>query len=103
MCILSLTAVHLDLVIIVSMAILQGLLAEQSCYHFDIFNIVSIFLTTFPCGHSLFVCSAGNAVKRTQSRKRLIIQLPSNGGQECPEVLEEERDCEVLDVCPGFR
>lgn len=49
------------------------------------------------------VCSAGNAVKRKQSRKRLIIQQPSNGGQECAEVLEEERDCEVPKVCPGFR
>ena len=42
-------------------------------------------------------------MKRRQSRKRLIIQLPSNGGQDCPEVLEEERDCEVPKVCPGFR
>lgn len=49
------------------------------------------------------VCSAGNAVKKKQSRKRLIIQQPSNGGQECPELLEEEKDCEVPKVCPGFR
>uniref|UniRef100_A0AAQ4PQQ7 Thrombospondin type-1 domain-containing protein 7A n=1 Tax=Gasterosteus aculeatus aculeatus TaxID=481459 RepID=A0AAQ4PQQ7_GASAC len=47
--------------------------------------------------------AAGNAVKIKQSRKRLIIQQPSNGGQECPEVLEEETDCEVPKVCPGFR
>ncbi|KAF6727032.1 Thrombospondin type-1 domain-containing protein 7A [Oryzias melastigma] len=47
--------------------------------------------------------SAGNAVKKKQSRKRLIIQMPSNGGQECPEVLEEERDCEAPRSCPGFR
>ncbi|XP_027141893.1 thrombospondin, type I, domain containing 7Ab isoform X6 [Larimichthys crocea] len=47
--------------------------------------------------------AAGNAVKRKQSRKRLIIQLPSNGGQDCPEVLEEDRDCEVPKSCPGFR
>lgn len=50
------------------------------------------------------VCvSAGNAVKKKQSRKRLIIQMPPNGGQECPEVLEEERDCEAPRSCPGFR
>lgn len=42
-------------------------------------------------------------MKRKQSRKRLIIQQPSNGGQECPEVLEEEKDCEVPKICPGFR
>ncbi|XP_037532443.1 thrombospondin type-1 domain-containing protein 7A [Nematolebias whitei] len=47
--------------------------------------------------------AAGDAVKRKQSRKRLVIQMPSNEGQECPEVLEEERDCEVPKVCPGFR
>ncbi|CAM9116276.1 unnamed protein product, partial [Lampetra planeri] len=45
--------------------------------------------------------AAGNAVQKKQSRKRLIIQMPSNGGQECPEVLEEERDCEVPKTCPG--
>lgn len=102
MCILSMTAVHLDLVIVVSMAILQGLLAEQSSYLSDIFWPLSDAHTSY-FNSAVCVCSAGNTVKRTQSRKRLIIQLPSNGGQECPEVLEEERDCEVLKVCPGFR
>uniref|UniRef100_I3JH86 Thrombospondin type 1 domain containing 7A n=1 Tax=Oreochromis niloticus TaxID=8128 RepID=I3JH86_ORENI len=50
-------------------------------------------------------CDAGmmEKTKIHQSRKRLIIQMPSNGGQECPEVLEEERDCEVPKICPGFR
>uniref|UniRef100_A0A3B3BBP5 Thrombospondin type-1 domain-containing protein 7A n=1 Tax=Oryzias melastigma TaxID=30732 RepID=A0A3B3BBP5_ORYME len=47
------------------------------------------------------ICDAG--MKKKQSRKRLIIQMPSNGGQECPEVLEEERDCEAPRSCPGFR
>ncbi|XP_061918683.1 thrombospondin, type I, domain containing 7Ab [Entelurus aequoreus] len=47
--------------------------------------------------------AAGNAVKRKQSRKRLIIQMPSNGGQYCPELLEEERDCQLPESCPGFR
>ncbi|TNN34605.1 Thrombospondin type-1 domain-containing protein 7A [Liparis tanakae] len=45
----------------------------------------------------------GNAVMGKQSRKRLVIQLPSNGGQDCPELLEEETDCQVPAVCPGFR
>uniref|UniRef100_A0A1A7X5A7 Thrombospondin type-1 domain-containing protein 7A n=2 Tax=Iconisemion striatum TaxID=60296 RepID=A0A1A7X5A7_9TELE len=47
--------------------------------------------------------SAGDAVKKKQSRKRLVIQMPSNGGQECPQVLEEEKDCEIPKICPGFR
>uniref|UniRef100_A0A8C6LSW7 Thrombospondin type-1 domain-containing protein 7A n=1 Tax=Nothobranchius furzeri TaxID=105023 RepID=A0A8C6LSW7_NOTFU len=47
--------------------------------------------------------SAGDAVKKKQSRKRLVIQMPSNGGQECPQLLEEEKDCEVPKICPGFR
>uniref|UniRef100_A0A3P9MW48 Thrombospondin type-1 domain-containing protein 7A n=1 Tax=Poecilia reticulata TaxID=8081 RepID=A0A3P9MW48_POERE len=47
--------------------------------------------------------SCDSAVKRKQSRRRLVIQTPSNGGQDCPLVLEEERDCEVPKVCPGFR
>lgn len=51
----------------------------------------------------LCVCTAGNVAKRKQSRKRLVIQLPSNGGQECPDVLEEEKDCELPTVCPGYR
>ncbi|KAF3692339.1 Thrombospondin type-1 domain-containing protein 7A Precursor [Channa argus] len=63
--------------------------------------IVTPFSNWTPCPGTCD--AAGNAVKRKQSRKRLIIQLPSNGGQECPEVLEEERDCEVPKVCPGFR
>ncbi|XP_010795932.1 thrombospondin type-1 domain-containing protein 7A-like [Notothenia coriiceps] len=51
-----------------------------------------------------FTCDTdGNAVKTKQTRKRLIIQQPSNGGQDCPEVLEEENDCEVPKICPGFR
>ena len=47
--------------------------------------------------------SAGNIQKKKQSRKRVILQLPANGGQDCPEVLEEEKDCEAPKVCPGYR
>ncbi|XP_016094391.1 thrombospondin type-1 domain-containing protein 7A-like [Sinocyclocheilus grahami] len=35
----------------------------------------------------------GGAVKKKQSRKRIIIQLPVNGGQDCPEVLFQEKEC----------
>ncbi|XP_019734334.1 thrombospondin, type I, domain containing 7Ab isoform X2 [Hippocampus comes] len=47
--------------------------------------------------------AAGNAMKTKQYRKRLVIQAPSNGGQDCPEVLEEDRECQPPQTCPGFR
>ncbi|XP_064856159.1 thrombospondin type-1 domain-containing protein 7A-like [Oncorhynchus nerka] len=47
--------------------------------------------------------AAGNIQKTKQSRNRVILQLPANGGQDCPEVLEEEKDCEAPKVCPGYR
>uniref|UniRef100_A0A674EB22 Thrombospondin type-1 domain-containing protein 7A n=1 Tax=Salmo trutta TaxID=8032 RepID=A0A674EB22_SALTR len=46
--------------------------------------------------------TCGNT-KRKQNRKRIIIQLPANGGQDCPEVLTQERDCEAPSVCLGYR
>uniref|UniRef100_A0A8C7Q3G5 Thrombospondin type-1 domain-containing protein 7A n=1 Tax=Oncorhynchus mykiss TaxID=8022 RepID=A0A8C7Q3G5_ONCMY len=46
--------------------------------------------------------TCGNT-KRKQNRKRIIIQLPANGGQDCPEVLTQERDCESPSVCLGYR
>ncbi|AWP15681.1 putative thrombospondin type-1 domain-containing protein 7A-like [Scophthalmus maximus] len=63
--------------------------------------IVTPFSDWTPC--PVTCDAAGNPVKRKQSKKRLTIQLPSNGGQDCPELMEEERDCEVPKVCPGVR
>uniref|UniRef100_A0A8C5FJG1 Thrombospondin, type I, domain containing 7Ab n=1 Tax=Gadus morhua TaxID=8049 RepID=A0A8C5FJG1_GADMO len=48
-------------------------------------------------------CDTGSSVKQKQTRSRLVIQFPANGGQDCPEPLEEERDCEAPKVCPGYR
>ncbi|CAB1350872.1 unnamed protein product, partial [Coregonus sp. 'balchen'] len=48
-------------------------------------------------------CKAGGNTKRKQNRKRIIIQLSANGGQDCPEVLTQERDCEAPSVCLGYR
>lgn len=49
------------------------------------------------------ICQTGGSVKKKQSRKRIIIQLPANGGQDCPEVLFQEKDCDASSVCPGYR
>uniref|UniRef100_A0A671XNQ9 Thrombospondin type-1 domain-containing protein 7A n=1 Tax=Sparus aurata TaxID=8175 RepID=A0A671XNQ9_SPAAU len=49
-------------------------------------------------------CMPGNnATAATQSRYRTIIQRSANGGQECPDTLFEERECESLPVCPVYR
>ncbi|XP_041940176.1 thrombospondin type-1 domain-containing protein 7B isoform X1 [Alosa sapidissima] len=48
-------------------------------------------------------CLPVNASIPTQSRYRTTIQRSANGGQECPDTLYEERECEALPVCPSFR
>uniref|UniRef100_A0A673GSM3 Thrombospondin type-1 domain-containing protein 7A-like n=1 Tax=Sinocyclocheilus rhinocerous TaxID=307959 RepID=A0A673GSM3_9TELE len=49
-------------------------------------------------------CETGtNAQKNKQFRYRMIIQMSANGGQECPDVLYEEKECATPSVCPGYR
>ncbi|XP_029022153.1 thrombospondin type-1 domain-containing protein 7A [Betta splendens] len=48
-------------------------------------------------------CQAGGKTKNKQNRKRVIIQLPTNGGLDCPEVLSQDRECEAPSVCQGYR
>ncbi|XP_036432693.1 thrombospondin type-1 domain-containing protein 7B [Colossoma macropomum] len=48
-------------------------------------------------------CLPVNASIPTQSRYRTIVQHASGGGQECPDTLFEERECEALPVCPTYR
>ncbi|XP_072253400.1 thrombospondin type-1 domain-containing protein 7B [Leuresthes tenuis] len=48
-------------------------------------------------------CLPENTTSSTQSRYRTIIQRPANGGQECPDTLYEERECESHCVCPEYR
>ncbi|XP_034016704.1 thrombospondin type-1 domain-containing protein 7A-like [Thalassophryne amazonica] len=48
-------------------------------------------------------CQAGHNAKKKQHRKRVIIQFPANGGQDCPEVLTQERECEAPTVCHSYR
>ncbi|KAG9328950.1 hypothetical protein JZ751_009127, partial [Albula glossodonta] len=45
--------------------------------------VVTPYSEWTPCPST---CQTGSSTKRKQSRKRIITQLPANGGQECPEV-----------------
>ncbi|XP_072300062.1 thrombospondin type-1 domain-containing protein 7B [Eucyclogobius newberryi] len=62
--------------------------------------VVTPFSEWTPCPAS---CVPENGSVAAQSRYRTIIQRPSNGGQECPDTLYEERECEALPVCPVYR
>ncbi|XP_061597146.1 thrombospondin type-1 domain-containing protein 7A [Cololabis saira] len=48
-------------------------------------------------------CPAGGNMKKKQYRKRIIIRLPANGGQDCPEILSQERECDAPSACSGYR
>nr|XP_015213731.1 PREDICTED: thrombospondin type-1 domain-containing protein 7B isoform X1 [Lepisosteus oculatus]XP_015213732.1 PREDICTED: thrombospondin type-1 domain-containing protein 7B isoform X1 [Lepisosteus oculatus] len=48
-------------------------------------------------------CQPANATAPKQSRYRIVIQKSANGGQECPDTLHEERECEPLPLCPTYR
>lgn len=43
-----------------------------------------------------------NTTSATQSRYRTIIQRSANGGQECPDTLYEERECESRPICAVY-
>ncbi|XP_045154839.1 thrombospondin type-1 domain-containing protein 7B [Echinops telfairi] len=47
-------------------------------------------------------CQTGNTTIK-QSRYRIVIQEAANGGQECPDTLFEERECEDISICPVYR
>ncbi|XP_028003996.2 thrombospondin type-1 domain-containing protein 7B [Eptesicus fuscus] len=61
--------------------------------------IVTAFSEWTPCPR---LCQPGNATIR-QSRYRIINQEAANGGQECPDTLFEERECEDVSLCPTYR
>ncbi|XP_069050848.1 thrombospondin, type I, domain containing 7Ab [Lepisosteus oculatus] len=62
--------------------------------------IVTPYSDWTPCPST---CQAGGGVKKKQSRYRIIIQVPANGGQDCPDVLYEEKECEAPSNCLGYR
>ncbi|XP_043550004.1 thrombospondin type-1 domain-containing protein 7B [Chiloscyllium plagiosum] len=62
--------------------------------------VVTPFSEWTPCPT---LCQQGNSSFVKQSRYRIIIQKPDNGGQECPDTLYEERECEARPPCPIYR
>ncbi|XP_076158659.1 thrombospondin type-1 domain-containing protein 7B [Alosa pseudoharengus] len=62
--------------------------------------IVTPFSEWSPCPNT---CSPANATVVSQSRHRIIIQTAANGGQDCPDTLYEERECERTTTCPTYR
>uniref|UniRef100_A0A8C6SEP0 Thrombospondin type-1 domain-containing protein 7A n=1 Tax=Neogobius melanostomus TaxID=47308 RepID=A0A8C6SEP0_9GOBI len=56
-----------------------------------------------PCSPCPSACQTGGNAKRKQHRKRIVIQYPANGGQDCPELLSQERECDAPSVCQGYR
>ncbi|XP_039613314.1 thrombospondin type-1 domain-containing protein 7B isoform X2 [Polypterus senegalus] len=61
--------------------------------------IVTAFSEWTPCPT---VCQPVNSTSK-QFRYRIIIQRPASGGEECPDTLYEERECEALPPCPVYR
>uniref|UniRef100_A0A9L0IGF4 Thrombospondin type-1 domain-containing protein 7A n=1 Tax=Equus asinus TaxID=9793 RepID=A0A9L0IGF4_EQUAS len=53
-----------------------------------------------PCPSS---CKEGDSVVKKQSRHRVIIQLPANGGRDCTDPLYEEKACEAPQGCQSYR
>ncbi|KAM5279638.1 thrombospondin type-1 domain-containing protein 7B [Ctenodactylus gundi] len=61
--------------------------------------VVTAFSEWTPCPR---LCQPGNTTVK-QSRYRIIVQEAANGGQECPDTLFEERECEEVSLCPTYR
>uniref|UniRef100_H3CL39 Thrombospondin type-1 domain-containing protein 7A n=1 Tax=Tetraodon nigroviridis TaxID=99883 RepID=H3CL39_TETNG len=62
--------------------------------------VVTPYSDWTPCPSS---CDADGSRKKKQYRKRIIMQPPANGGQDCPETLSQERNCDIPSVCQGYR
>nr|XP_020855680.1 thrombospondin type-1 domain-containing protein 7A isoform X4 [Phascolarctos cinereus] len=62
--------------------------------------IVTPYSDWTPCPST---CKEGDTTVKKQSRNRVIIQLPANGGRDCLEAMYEERECAAPQVCHSFR
>ncbi|XP_077993776.1 thrombospondin type-1 domain-containing protein 7A-like [Glandiceps talaboti] len=61
--------------------------------------IVTKFSKWTPCP---VTCKPGEELITKQNRRRYILQHGTPSGQECPDTLYEERDCENLPVCYSY-
>ncbi|KAB0345290.1 hypothetical protein FD754_022216, partial [Muntiacus muntjak] len=48
-------------------------------------------------------CKEGDSGTKKQTRHRVIIQLPANGGKDCTDPLYEEKACEAPQACQSYR
>ncbi|KAB0405374.1 hypothetical protein E2I00_009163 [Balaenoptera physalus] len=64
---------------------------------------VSILQVTYAqyCQFDIFI--EGDSGIRKQTRHRVIIQLPANGGKDCTDPLYEEKACEAPQLCQSYR
>uniref|UniRef100_A0A8C5MBU9 Thrombospondin type-1 domain-containing protein 7A n=1 Tax=Leptobrachium leishanense TaxID=445787 RepID=A0A8C5MBU9_9ANUR len=62
--------------------------------------IVTLFSEWTPCPTT---CRPSNGTYAKQSRYRVVLQEAARGGQECPDTLYEERDCEDVPICVMYR
>ncbi|KAM8933548.1 thrombospondin type-1 domain-containing protein 7B [Pelodytes ibericus] len=62
--------------------------------------IVSLFSEWTACPTS---CRPGNGSLDKQSRFRIVLQEAAHGGQECPDTLHEERECDDVPICLSYR
>ncbi|XP_053326814.1 thrombospondin type-1 domain-containing protein 7B [Spea bombifrons] len=62
--------------------------------------VVTLFSEWTACPTS---CLPGNATSVKQSRYRIVLQQAANGGQECPDTLYEERECDDVPICWIYR
>ncbi|XP_077303892.1 thrombospondin type-1 domain-containing protein 7B isoform X1 [Lithobates pipiens] len=62
--------------------------------------VVTLFSEWTPCPKT---CQPGNSSVVKQTRYRITLQEALNGGQQCPDTLYEERECEDVPNCLLFR
>ncbi|XP_062861779.1 thrombospondin type-1 domain-containing protein 7B, partial [Trichomycterus rosablanca] len=98
---------------ITCMRISGGSVSEKWCPEWS--RLDSVQQCSLPCRRDCVVtlfsewttcptaCLPANTTTPTQSRYRTIVQRSTNRGQECPDTLFEERECEALPVCTVYR
>lgn len=71
----------------------------------DFFTQTDIWRCFYQCGvQRLKGCLIpGDPGVMKQTRHRVIIQLPANGGRDCADPLYEEKACEAPPVCQSYR